>query len=301
MITPSKLKKLYKNGKHIESYLKAESKLVHNSEEIIELSYDMQSGSYIEFMKNNEWSKYVEESTGYVVSRILSLCDPKSILEAGIGEGTTFSSMIRNMGNRDVNSYGFDLSWSRIAFAKKWLSQEKIEYNQLCTGSLFNIPFLDNSIDVVYTSHAVEPNGGREAAILESLYRVAKKYVVLMEPGYEFASDNAKKRMDSLGYCKSLNNIAISLGYNVIVHELLPMVFDIKNPTALTIIKKVIVDNESNESILACPKYSVPLSSISGALFSSEALSVYPIIGDIPCLRVKDAILASSFLEFFQE
>jgi ubiquinone/menaquinone biosynthesis C-methylase UbiE len=32
----------------------------------------------------------------------------------------------------------------------------------LVVADLFHIPFADNSVDVVYTSHSLEPNGGRE-------------------------------------------------------------------------------------------------------------------------------------------
>ena len=63
---------------------------------------------------------------------------------------------------------------------------------------------LDNAIDVVYTSHSIEPNGGREEEALLELYRIAKKYVVLLEPCYEKASSAARKRMEKHNYITNL-------------------------------------------------------------------------------------------------
>lgn len=51
------------------------------------------------------------------------------------------------------------------------------------------MPLKDNSIDIVYTSHSIEPNGGREEEALEELYRVANKYLILLEPDYELANE----------------------------------------------------------------------------------------------------------------
>ena len=71
-------------------------------------------------------------------------------------------------------------------------------------GNMFHIPFADNSIDIVYTSHSMEPNGGREKEAMAELYRVAGKYLVLLEPSYELATDDGKQRMDRLGYVKGM-------------------------------------------------------------------------------------------------
>jgi len=87
------------------------------------------------------------------------------------------------------------MSWSRVAIAKKQIENNKISDVTLCTGSLLNLPFADNSIDIVYSSHSLEPNCGNEMQIIKELYRVAKKYVLMIEPGYEFADNEGRKRM----------------------------------------------------------------------------------------------------------
>ncbi len=295
MVTPYQLKKLYEQGKNISEFLRNEMSLSYNTQEIIEVSYDLQTGSYIEAMKNDKVVKHKREYSKEIADRIRSLCSPKSVMEAGVGEATTMSGVLENLGD-GLDSYGFDLSWSRVLYAKKWLHSKGFNKTVLCLGDLFHIPFRDNSIDVVYTSHSIEPNGGNEEPILRELYRVTKKFLILLEPGYEFAGDEAKRRMESHGYCKNLDKHIKSLGYEMLEHKLFPYTANPLNPTAITIIRKN-SDSEFMSDVLACPKFKTPLKEIDGMLFSPEALTVYPIIGRIPCLRIEKGIFASKYEE----
>ena len=207
MTTPRELRDLYEQGVNITRFLREAQGIPHNTDEIIELAYDLQAGSSIDAIENEDLERHRRAYTAEVARTILSLCEPTSILEAGVGEATTLSGVLHNMG-ADVSSYGFDLSWSRVACAKRWLSSQGVDTTTLCTGNLLHIPFADNSIDVVYTSHSIEPNGGNEKPIVEELFRVARKYLVLLEPCYELAHHEARKRMDAHGYCKNLRGIA---------------------------------------------------------------------------------------------
>lgn len=298
MKTPRELQSLYEQGHNISAILRTEMGVQKNTQEIIEISYDLQTGSYISAMENAEKLNHKSLYSQEIAQIILSLCEPRSILEAGVGEATTLSGVIANLRSRiNPASYGFDLSWSRAAYASYWLNRNGIVDTRLCTGDLCNIPFLDNSIDVVYTSHSIEPNGGKEETILRELYRVTRKYLILLEPGYELASDEAKQRMESHGYCRNLTRIAQSLDYNVLEHKLFPFSVNPLNPTALTIIRKNSDMESSHHNIFACPKYKSPLEEIGGMLFSPEALVVYPVIAKIPCLRVENGVFASRYKE----
>jgi uncharacterized protein YbaR (Trm112 family) len=160
---------------------------------------------------------------------------------------------------------------------------------------MFNIPLPNSSIDVVYTAHALEPNGGMEEPLIAELYRVAKRYVVLVEPAFEFACGEGKKRMIEHRYCTNVYESARLLDLKVLTHRPLDSVENPLNPPAITIIEK----NSKVATVrkLVCPQYKTELQDIGGMLYSPEALAVYPVLQGIPCLRVENAITASKYPE----
>jgi hypothetical protein len=293
MFRPTELKALYEEGKNIDSLLRVDGGL-QNMEQHIEISYDLQSGSYISGMDDETISAHIERKSKEITRIIESYIEPVSILEAGVGEATTYSSVLRNLTNTAINAFGFDLSWSRTSYAKMWLNQNGLYDVNLCTGSLNNIPFADDSIDIVYTSHAIEPNGGKEEIILKELFRVARRLLILLEPTYEFGNEDVRKRIDQNGYCKDLAGHAKRLGCNVVEHKLFPYIRTGNNPTAMTVILKEETQKETT-NILACPRFKTPLQELGGMYFSPEALMVYPVLAGIPCLRIENGIVASKY------
>ena len=164
------------------------------------------------------------------------------------------------------------------------------------TGNLFNIPLPDNSMDVVYTSHSIEPNGGKEKVALEGLYRVTSKYTVLLEPSYHFGSEEAKKRMLRNGYITKLHEEAIGLGYNVIEYRLFDHSANPLNPPELIIIEK---DVSTTEIInFCCPITGAKLNINDNTCYPNDGFFVYPVISQIPCLLSDNAIIATKYSEF---
>ena len=290
------LQQMYRSGENIMSYLTTHLKK-SSQQEIIEVSYDMQSGCYVDAMINAP--HYIEFKHRYIdalVREIQQLTQVDSILDAGIGEGITLAPLLDKL-SYSVESFGVDISWSRINYAKDWLKQQGQTNTTLCTGNLTHLPFADNSIDLVFTSHAIEPNRGNELVIIEELFRVAHKYVVLLEPSYELASEEAKARMDKLGYCRAIEQTCIDLGYNIIKHQLFSHSSNPLNPTAITIIEKLSGATKP-QHVMACPEHKTPLIKGNGALYSEEGLRAYPIIAGIACLRVENSVFASHFERF---
>lgn len=297
MITPLELKLMYERGENLSAALRKQAETTGNTEEIIEWSYDIQAGSYIQALQQADNASHNDNYTAELTRVLTSLGPAQSICEAGVGEATTLGNVVRKLNTPNTAYYGFDLSWSRIAFARRWLQLENISGISLCTASLLHMPYANDSIDIVYTSHSIEPNGGREEGILRELYRATRRYLVLLEPGYELASDEARRRMEFHGYCRNIAGIARSLGYRIIEHKLFPYSINPLNPTALIIIEKL-ANTTRIPNPLVCPRYKTPLQKVDGLLFSSEALTVYPTICGIPCLRLENGIIASHCMEF---
>ena len=202
MTTPRELKELYEKGVNISEFLRNNAGVADNTSAIIDVAYDLQAGVYVRKATTDAELIAFKRSWGAEIARIfLALGRPGSILEAGVGEGTTLSAVLQALNLRDLRTYGFDLSWSRVAMAMRWLEQQGARGVSLCTGDLLHMPYANDSIDIVYTSHSIEPNRGRETAILRELHRVARRYLVLLEPAYELTTDEIRARMDRHGYC----------------------------------------------------------------------------------------------------
>lgn len=287
------IKKLYSENKNIIKYLKELDERKSNSIEDIMISYDFQAGTYIQEYKKD--SSFKEKYCACLGNIIESLESYETILEVGVGEGTTLGPLLNFLKNKPNKSYGVDISWSRIKYAKKFLNELNIHDVKLFTGDLFCSPLKDNSIDIVYTSHSIEPNGGKEKEALKELYRITNKYLILLEPSYEFANEEGKKRMLENGYITNLYSTAKELGYDIIDHRLFPISSNPLNPTGLIIIRK---DSKSKVlEPLCCPITKTSLVKKNNAYFSEESLIAYPIIDEIPCLLSQNAIIATKFLD----
>ena len=297
-----KIRKLYDEGVNIIKYIKNESQSDKNTSEMVMISYDLQAGSYIKKAQENpKWESEYSDAYAKIFDQLGKY---HSILEVGVGEGTTLYNLVSRMSNVPSNVYGFDISYSRIKYAMNYLKKNNINNSTLFMGDLFNAAIQDNSIDVVYTSHALEPNGGREREALTELYRITKKYLVLFEPGYELADSETRAFMEQHGYAKNLYSTAMNLGYKVIEHKLIveqdPISVNKNNTAVLVIEKKNDCDavSASLQGIpLACPITKAPLELIRNNYYCKESLLLYPIVDQIPCLLPENAIISTHYLD----
>lgn len=290
------LKKRYQRGENIIQYLQSEYGGTLEKSEMIRISYDLQSGSYIQYAKENP--EYIERYTDAIAKELEPFAFD-SILEVGCGESTTLANVLARLQRKPSHYFGFDISLSRLLFAKSYMQGKGLARpNSLFVGDLFNIPLPDDSIDVVYTSHSIEPNGGREAESLKELYRVTRKYLVLLEPCFELAHDSAKKRMQDHGYITKLWETAEQLELPVQTKKLFPVCANPENPTGFTLITKNADAPAVNSApSFTCPKTGKVLSQIQNSFFGLESNYVYPVLSGIPCLMQENAVLSSHFAE----
>jgi len=296
-VHPQELLAAYQHGRNLMALLRETGEDATNDEAIIEMSYDLQAGSYVSFAET-ESGRAAKDAVASSFADVLSdLGRINSLLEAGVGETTSLWHLVRRMNPVPQHVHGFDLCWSRISTGLAWWKRQTPRFPAtFVTASLAEIPYADDSFDVVFTSHAIEPNRGREEQILKELYRVAVRYLVLLEPAYELASAEARARMDLHRYCRDLPGSARKLGMAVIRHELFhPSVVPL-NPTALTIIAKDPTAT-GTEPTFVCPAYQTPLLPLDGCYFSKESLLAYPVLKGVPCLRTSNSIIASKLLQ----
>ena len=269
-----------------------------NKMKYIEIAYDLQAGSYVQAMKDPihallKRKKCVEMAE--IVEEYIS--SPKSFLKAGVGEAVTLVPFLDAYKHNIESVYGFDISWSRISHAKGFLEENSYNKVKLCTGTLQQIPFVDDSFEVIMTSHACEPNGGYEKVILNELKRVSSNIVALFEPGYEFANKEGQERMNKHGYVKGLPEIAVELGFKILYHAPLKTSVRPENPTAALILQVPNVEKNIRNPVYACPITKKKLLKYGNGYFSNESYLYYPSINNMPTLREENGILASHIYE----
>lgn len=288
----NRIKELYSRGENILGALRAMKDSDANSVEDILISYDFQAGSYTKQYTDSKDVRAFYRSTGKkIADEINKLGVFNSLLEVGVGEGTTLNSVLPHLTTAPKDILGFDISWSRLKFARAFLTHSQ-QAVRLFTGDLFDIPLPDNSVELVYTNASVEPNGGREKDALKELYRITSKYLVLIEPDFELADVPTRQRMREHGYVEGIHTKAVEMGFSVVEYRLW---MAHKTCYSLIIIEKRphVSPNEKYESPqLACPVTHAPLHKHSDAfLFSDDAMLAYPVLDNIPCLLKNNAIL----------
>ena len=290
-----KIRKAYENKKNIMSYLRANKLSVKNSSEIILYSYDLQAGSYYASRSNKEYSR-IRKKIGEKITDIILQVGAKSILEAGIGEGNTMAQLCsKNLGT-NLTLFGFDISLSRLLYAQKLLreSQKKVT---LFTADMTNIPISENSIDLIYTSFALEPNHGKEELLLREFFRVTRRYLLLIEPSYELGSKNTCDHIKKYGYVRNLPKIIKKLGHKILIHELGPF-YKNNNQSAIILAEKSKKHRFSHKVKFVSPLSRKPLLKHQNFWYCKEDGYTYPVINQIPCLLKENGILASKISLF---
>jgi len=281
----------YVRGENVMEYARKISNADGNSAIATLIAYDLQSGSY------NQWWRANPDVHTRLFTQLAEILDPlligqNSLLEIGSGEATTLAGVLQNLSNKPSHILGLDISWSRCSEGIRWLA-EKEAHAKLFVADLFNIPLEDNSIDVVYTSHSLEPNGGREVEAVRELMRIARSAVVLVEPVFELSSKSVQTRMLAHGYVRGLKKTAEDLGANVTDYRLLDYASNPLNQSGLIVIKKDIGRTVDEAPSWRCPLTHTPLKDLGDVYFAEQAGLAYPVIRGIPMLRSEHCIIAS--------
>ena len=221
-----------------------------------------------------------------------------TLLDVGAGELTTLVRLAKAMPELKSIS-ALELSWSRIAVGRNFAVGNKVMPDNLVVGTATHLPFPDNSFDIIFTSHCLEQANLDKWQIIQELYRVARRYIVLLEPSWELGSKYQKRRMNTKGYLKGLDSVIKKLNLNLIRHELLPYSTNPDNRTAAYIIKIDYKNEMRNQcSSLSCPRCKVNTIRKGDYEFCRTCGRLYPIVLGIPCMHPNNSVLASRFEDF---
>ena len=136
--------------------------------------------------------------------------------------------------SQDSKLMACDISLSRLRvgrkFADRFMKVALAHRLELFVADMAQLPLADDSVDVALTVHALEPNHGRELALLGELLRVARRKLILFEPSFENASVSARARMIEHGYVRDLPRYLHEAGGRLISVEPLPSPMNPMNP-----------------------------------------------------------------------
>lgn len=284
----------YNRGENVMAWARVNTKRAENNLLSTLVAYDLQAGTYIESARKQP--EFMTQWCAQLAELIRPYLDSgDNILEVGVGEATTLTGVIKQLEVPNLASLGFDVSWSRIKAAQLWAAENAVQ-PCLFVGDLFHIPLADDSIDVVYTSHSLEPNGGREEAAIAELIRVARKAVVLVEPIYELAPESAKNRMAEHGYIRNLKETSEKLGGAIVKYGLLPLCSNPLNPSGVVLMVKpnpCVKKYSDISECWQCPITGAPLNDQGDLFFAEQAGIAYPVMRGVPLLRMEHGVVAS--------
>ena len=292
----SELRQAYGRGENIAQLL-ANSNSGLGRSEIIEIAYDIQSGSY---------TKYALESPGILkryACEIYDLAKPylaeyDVILDCGAGELTTLSALSEHLPVQ-CQLMACDISLSRLnvgrRFAERVMRSDLARDLNLFVADMARLPLADSSVDVVFTSHALEPNQGRERELIAEFLRVARRQLLLFEPSWENADELVRARMEQHGYVRDLPQHIDAAGGHLVCVEPLPNSLNPLNPTYCYVVEPVNKDSQPSfaDQAFQCPRSGYPLQKQQSYWWNQEGGWAYPEINGIVCLRDKHGVLMS--------
>ena len=183
----------------------------------IKKKYDNIAGQYIKNLRKKnskfliqyenkvlECSGNIKQYYAFCISNIIQKLNLKTILEVGAGELTQYFLLKKDLDKKNYKikrSCGLDLSLKRLEAGKEFLNSKNQEI-EIFQADAQKMPFKDNEFDILYTCHCLEQVPHLLEPCLKEMIRVSKKYVILIEPSYEFTNKVTRNHIYKKNYVK---------------------------------------------------------------------------------------------------
>lgn len=268
-----KVKRIIKNGLFLILNLFSKKKIAlvsSRSLRNVEKKYDFIAGEYIKRHLNYKNLEYPCDfgdgkkiykiqgipskfSASYIL-KILKETNSKSFMEIGAGELTNIFEIYKN-NNKEIvfdKILALDLSLSRLKSGKKFLNENFFHIDYCIKSNAENIPLSNNSVDLLFTIHCLEQVPHIAKYIIKEMIRVSKKYVVLIEPSYQYGSHVTRKRIFKKNYVKIDNDTFKDLDAKVVYREKNKL-SSYTSSSEIVILEKNKKKNYSNNFNFICP------------------------------------------------
>ncbi len=288
----------YAAGRNVMRAFNDRHGLRRNAPESIEAAYEIQAGQYIRNLA--DLPAYYDAYTD-VQAAIFTEHFPgcESVIDADCGELTTTALLFSKI-DLPRQCLAFDLAWSRVNIGRDHyratVDSERAERTELFVADICEIPLPDNSVDVVVTSHALEPNHGREPFLVAELLRIARRGLMLFEPSWELGDDDQRDYMDEHGFVRDLAGHCTRAGGLVAEERLTEVHHNPRNRTdAIAIYKRD--PGSANDPVLVDPvtRDALVFDEEDRVYHAPARGVVYPCLRGIPVLKESAGMLATGF------
>lgn len=134
--------------------------------------------NYLKHSSNNPIQRLLIQNYYRELLKLIKICKPVKILDVGCGEGETIVKLKQSKIGKSLE--GVDNSANALRIGRKIYPGINIK-----TGDIYNLPYKDNSFDVVVCTEVLEHLDNPQKALLE-LRRVSNKYMLLSVPNEPF-------------------------------------------------------------------------------------------------------------------
>ena len=139
------------------------------------------------------------DATINIVSKFCNYHNLKSLIEIGAGELTTLYPTIKKIDNLNFIS-ALELSHNRLKHGNAFLKKRGIQIDHLIACDASNIPYEDNSFDISFTHFCIEQVPLLAKKIINEMIRISSKYVIIIEPSYQFSNQVTRNRILHNGF-----------------------------------------------------------------------------------------------------